>query len=265
MTVALVFVMSGAAFAAHKYLIVSIKQIKPSVVSQLKGKAGANGKDGAQGAPGEKGAPGPTGEKGLPGGNGTDGKDGVSVTSKALSKGNANCSEGGSEFAAAENKKTYACNGSPWTAGGTLPKGASEYGMWVAVASAGIGAEGVGFNIPLASAPSVHYINANKMELTPTGEQVSTVCTGSAASPTAPTSTLCVYAHIETEVSTEASFNEFFWGAGVWKWGIIVDTEGGEGGGGVVPNTATPFGFDISGLGKGGEAFKANGSWAVTG
>jgi hypothetical protein len=42
-TLALVFAMSGGAFAAGRYLITSTKQIKPSVLKQLQGKAGAIG------------------------------------------------------------------------------------------------------------------------------------------------------------------------------------------------------------------------------
>ncbi len=264
MTFALVFAMTGGAYAAKKYIITSTSQIKPSVLASLKGKTGPPGPAGPAGAAGTQGPAGSNGKDGAAGKDGSPGTNGTSVTSVKLSVGNATCTDGGSEFTAAEAKKTTACNGSPWTAGGTLPKGSSEYGMFVAVASAGIGADALSFGVPLASAPTVHYINVGNKELTPTGEQTSAVCTGTAASPTAPSGALCVYAHVENEVSTESVFNEFFW-EGLWKWGVIVDTEGGEGGAGVEPDTATAFGFDVSALGKGGEGFKVNGSWAVTG
>ncbi len=42
---------------------------------------------------------------------GADGADGVSVTSTSLSPGDANCPDGGSQFTAADNNVTYACNG----------------------------------------------------------------------------------------------------------------------------------------------------------
>ena len=42
---------------------------------------------------------------------GVDGADGVSVTSTSLGSGDANCPDGGSQFTAAEDNVTYACNG----------------------------------------------------------------------------------------------------------------------------------------------------------
>jgi hypothetical protein len=67
-TLALVLAMSGGALAANHYLISSTKQIKPSVLAKLKGKAGKTG---------AIGLPGLTGKEGPPGKNGNDGKDGA--------------------------------------------------------------------------------------------------------------------------------------------------------------------------------------------
>jgi hypothetical protein len=62
-TLALVFAMTGGAIAAKHYLINSTKQIKPSVLKQLKkpGRTGATGAQGKQGLPGVPGAAGTTG------------------------------------------------------------------------------------------------------------------------------------------------------------------------------------------------------------
>lgn len=63
-TMALVFAMSGGALAASHYLITKTSQIKPSVLTTLKGKVG---KTGAAGPAGPAGPLGPTGAQG-PGG-----------------------------------------------------------------------------------------------------------------------------------------------------------------------------------------------------
>ena len=63
-TIALFFALGGTAIAAHKYLITSTKQIKPSVLNALKGNAGPQGAKGEPGTKGEKGERGERGEKG---------------------------------------------------------------------------------------------------------------------------------------------------------------------------------------------------------
>ncbi len=55
-TLALVFAMTGGAYAAKKYLITSTKQISPSVLKALQGKAGPAGAAGAQGPAGPAGS-----------------------------------------------------------------------------------------------------------------------------------------------------------------------------------------------------------------
>lgn len=59
-SLALFFALGGSALAAHHYLITSTGQIKPSVLSKLKGHAGPAGTQGAQGAPGAQGPAGPS-------------------------------------------------------------------------------------------------------------------------------------------------------------------------------------------------------------
>jgi hypothetical protein len=112
-TLAMVFAMTGGAYAASKILITSTKQIKPSVLAQLKGKpgpAGANGAAGAQGPAGPAGPAGPQGPAGAKGENGAPGAPG--------------------EKGATGPKGAAGKNGEPWTPNGTLPPGASETGTW---------------------------------------------------------------------------------------------------------------------------------------
>jgi hypothetical protein len=73
MTLAIVFAMSGAAYAAKKYVITSTKQISPKVLTALKGKAGKAGPIGPAGPKGDPGAAGAKGDPGLPGEKGQPG------------------------------------------------------------------------------------------------------------------------------------------------------------------------------------------------
>jgi hypothetical protein len=66
-TLALVFSMSSGALAAKHYLITSTKQIKPSVLKQLRGRTGTTGAKGATGSGGPQGAQGAVGPEGKAG------------------------------------------------------------------------------------------------------------------------------------------------------------------------------------------------------
>jgi hypothetical protein len=192
MTVALVFAMSGGAYAASKYVITSTKQISPKVLKSLKGANGKNGAPGAVGLAGPAGVAGKEGPVGKEGAAGKDGvagasgKDGVSVTSSAEPKGS-NCKEGGSKFIAASGS-TYACNGEKGAPGknGTfgsepLPQGKTLTGVYSA---SGFGEEppkeslifaSVSFPIPVPaelgkSEPAIHYIMPGVGPATGTGD-----------------------------------------------------------------------------------------------
>ena len=175
---ALVFAMTGGAYAAKKYLITSTKQISPSVLKSLQGKAGPAGVNGAQGSGGSAGAQGPAGKDGAPGEKGAPGTNGKSVVAETENAG-ANCEEGGSSFHQEGSAvKTYACNGKegaqgePWPAGGTLPHEATETGAWsfgfeppsICEFSSGCGLATISFPIPLAAelgSSNVHYVTGN--------------------------------------------------------------------------------------------------------
>jgi hypothetical protein len=199
---ALVFAMTGGAYAAKKYLITSTKQISPSVLKSLQGKAGVAGAPGAagvQGAQGPAGPGGPAGSGGAKGETGAEGKEG-----KEGKQGTT-----GPKGAA----------GNPWTAGGTLPGKATETGAWsfgyvplgtqtsvyrvpisfaipLSAGLSGAGCETVEPNPQphVAETCQVHFINKAGKEVIKAGEEVvSTVCTGFVSSPTAVPGNLCVY------------------------------------------------------------------------
>jgi hypothetical protein len=155
--VALVFAVTGGAFAAtgssggsgspsHATPTATVAKKKKAPARGPAGPRGATGATGASGPAGPTGPAGPAGaagakgETGTAGSNGTDGtngengkpgKNGKSVTVSTEPKGSANCAEGGTSLETeGTGTKTYACNGSPWTAGGTLPPGATETGVW---------------------------------------------------------------------------------------------------------------------------------------
>jgi hypothetical protein len=190
-TVALVFAMTGGAYAAGAFKISSTKQISPKVLKALKGangKNGANGAAGAQGPAGPAGAVGPAGPGGAAGGagakgeNGKDGKDGKDGK---------------------EGKE-----GSPWTDGGTLPSKATETGTWSfsgpGPSIGNIVLTHISFPIQLPAPLEgsncgqggpchVHFITTTGEEIGGLKETQSKACKGTAAEPTAEPGNLCLY------------------------------------------------------------------------
>jgi hypothetical protein len=258
-TVALVFAMSGGAYAASKYVITSTKQISPKVLKSLKGAKGANGANGANGAagltgPAGPGGPvGPGGAKGETGASGGEGKAGVSVTSKEVTAPACTNKEGGSEFTAGSTK-TFACNGkagSPWTAGG-LPKGASEMGEWSVTQSGEVTVTTtISFTVPLAAAlpaANVHFIGEGEGEgeKSPAAAIISKECEGTYKAPKAASGNLCVFTNILINATL----------------GSAVGGEGLHGFGG---NGADRSGAQLEFLVTAKGLVLANGSWVVTG
>ena len=231
MTLALVFAMSGGAYAASKYIITSTKQIKPSVLKSLKGAKGATGAAGAAGAQGAQGLKGETGAAGAAGVKGDKG-----------------------------DKGETGATGSPWTAGGTLPSGKTLKGDWsVIVDGEVVVSTGVSFGIPLAVAPgAVHLIAAP----TESGGVITyptppTGCTGNVTEPGAVEGNLCVFAREEGNVSHKkicpagsATYQE----PPLFCFGM----------GGSTPEAADPYGFDIIAEPTAKGLVQYAGTWAVT-
>ncbi len=208
-TLAMVFAMSGGAYAAKQYLITSTSQISPKVLKALRGKAGNAGAPGARGETGPAGAVGPagaaqTGAKGEPGSPGSPGNNGESVSGKEFASSKGTCKAGGSEFKVGTTT-TYACNGSPWTAGGTLPEGATETGVWGAAGmpDPSKGANGamtaaISFAIPLPQAPTANIVKLGEGE----GEAKQNLpagCKGNVNEPKAEAGHLCIFVGEGTE------------------------------------------------------------------
>jgi hypothetical protein len=218
--VALVLALTGAAFAAGKLTSTQKKEVE-KIAKKFAGKPGAvgpagpAGPAGAAGANGKDGAPGAKGEDGTDGTNGTNGTDGESVTMTPLSAPECNpTEEGGARFEVG-GQEVEVCNGkagSPWTAGGTLPKGSTEVGVWAGVFAENALTGGksnakaaISFGIPLSAAPTVGLINSggeeaatfnsgtHEWEFTATPQH----CHGSVSAPTAPEGYLCIYAEHE--------------------------------------------------------------------
>ncbi|MGA8365464.1 MAG: hypothetical protein WB709_13240 [Solirubrobacteraceae bacterium] len=192
-TLVLVFAMTGGALAAKKYLITSTKQISPSVLKQLQGKAGAPGAQGAAGAQGAQGPAGPAGAagaKGDTGAPGTPGKDGAPGTPGTPGKDGKEGVEGP--------------EGSPWTANGVLPPEATETGTWYMHGPTGPVTEDaaiapISFPIPLSPAAA----EAMKVSV---NSEAGTPCTGTVAAPTAPAGELCIYIGFTVDIESKLRF-----------------------------------------------------------
>jgi hypothetical protein len=231
MTLALVFAMTGGAYAANKYLITSTKQISPKVLASLKGKNGKNGTNGTPGATGPQGPTGPTGKDGAPG---SEGKEGATGKEGPAGKEGPEGTEGK--------------EGSPWTAGGTLPSGQTETGTYLISSPTGAGTEfgyalaNISFPIPLlASIPKDHVVYVDGT--VPSECENSTHAgTASPSNPEAGPGYLCVYR------SSSANMNES-------EMEIFNPVNGANG--------ASVAGAILFEEPTGAEAF-ADGTWAVT-
>lgn len=181
--IALVFAMTGGAFAAKDYVAGSSKASKHK--KKHKGKRGPRGPRGKRGRRGPVGPQGALGPQGLVGPQGPKGDP-----------------------------------GDPWVAGGFLPSGKSLAGTWVAgvgpeiAAGKGAAAASISFGIPLKAAPELLIVKKEKE-----GEEHAAECPGSVALPLAAPGKLCLYtaqeAGLELQLATPGPVGAVLTYAGV--------------------------------------------------
>jgi hypothetical protein len=214
--VALLVALGGTALAASGALTGKQKKEVKAIAKSFQGTGpgGAAGPPGPTGPAGSKGDQGAKGDKGDPGNLGATGKS-VVVTTEP--KGT-NCKEAGVKVEVESNPaKKFVCNGSPWTAGGTLPVGSTETGTWAAsseITGSTSNYLPISFTIPLAASldeEHVHYIGPSGHEYDPfafgvpltTAEEEANLnsahfkCLGTPAAPKAASEHFCMYAAVE--------------------------------------------------------------------
>lgn len=191
--VALVAAMSGGAYAAisgaEKRMIKKESKKFSKKFSKQFAKRGPAGPQGLPGAPGAQGLPGQNGSDGANGSKGADGSNGKSVVVANEGAG-PNCEDGGVAVrregeATTENK--YVCNGqegSPWTAGGTLPGGETLSGVFGNF-GAGFTYVPISYGIPLEAPATVVLVKTE-------GENAAS-CPGNVENPDAAAGKLCIY------------------------------------------------------------------------
>jgi hypothetical protein len=232
-TVALVFAMTGGAYAAKKFLITSTKQISPSVLKALKGKAGPAGPAGPGGVAGA-GTVGAAGPQGPAGATGAKGETGAAGTPGAP----------GAKGVQGEEGKQGAIH-----PGETLPSEATETGTWsmtigkvVGFLGAGVGISPISFTVPLTAAleneaecgeagkqPCHIQVKPESYDGTDNTGTEHEQCPGTAADAKAAPGFLCVYTNedfsITPKVQTStpdgvvllaASASEGFFDYGTW-------------------------------------------------
>lgn len=247
--IALVFAMTGGAYAAKKYVITSTSQIKPSVLKSLQSKVGRVGAAGAVGAQGPQGPAGLAGAAGAKGDNGTAGKSGENGAPGPKGATGAKGAEG--ELGPKGPTGSAGTSGTTGPAGTTgpegvctkanctLPSGATETGTW-STTLYGLpkgkfpAAIAISFPVPLKEASPEEEEHAFFFTEEETSEIDNKVkvgaggCNGTVTAPTAPAGVLCVYTEEESSGATSKFSFIVSPGAGLGqfaKTGTIVNLE----------------------------------------
>ena len=200
--IALVLALTGGAYALTGKDKKEVKKIATPIAKSFAGKdgaTGATGPTGAQGAAGAKGDNGAQGTQGIQGIQGIPGDDGDSP--EIVAEGATVCEPDGGVIyeVPGSGEEAELCNGadgkegSPWTAGGTLPPGAMLTGSWAVTGEGNLPAA-LSFPIPLAA----KILAANIY--VPNKANFSTVCGtgaggagGTTNNPKAPPGRLCIF------------------------------------------------------------------------
>jgi hypothetical protein len=253
--VALVMALVGGAYAAGGLAPSQEKQVK-KIAKKYAGKPGA---------PGAIGPTGPNGTNGKDGTNGTNGSAGAAgksvVTGTAT---NAECpgsnpSGGVTVEVEGSGVKKKVCNGkegSPWTAGGTLPEGQTEKGVWsvafTASAAQQVGSSPISFNIPLAAPIGIGNVfligieeGEGELKQSPA---IPSHCEGTVANPGAAAGNLCAFTKLKINAEDISALGAKF-------------ANPAEGGGETAGTPGAVLGVGSTGAGL----VLADGTWAVTG
>lgn len=193
LTLALVFAMTGGAYAANKYLITSTKQISPKVIKSLQGQKGKDGTNGTGGPVGPQGTAGVKGEAGPQGPAGAAGAKGDTGAPGSQGK------EGTKGLAGSQGPAGPTCSASGEC---LLPAGATETGAWSFRAPGDLAAQyvSISFALKLTSAPE--FIWVDESNSSSPGSVAG--CPGTAEEPAAEAGKLCVYEY-EHEATNEAT------------------------------------------------------------
>jgi len=245
--IALVFAMLGGAYAATQP-----QTKKTKVVKGPRGPRGKQGKPGPQGPAGPAGPKGDAGAKGSSGQDGQPGKDGASVEVSELIEPECDGGNGAEVKVKGAASGVLVCEGpegSPWTAGGTLPSNATETGSWAFSASDVAGNNilaPISFSLPLTAQLESAHVHFQGL---PTEEEFEAACPGTVTNPKANPGELCVY---YSEFEVNALFNANF-------LSISRLTSIGQSG---TSQSGAVLRFAFSGAA--GERANGFGSWAVT-